>query len=529
MSVELFYNKEGRQKMLNGVKKLADAVKVTLGPKGRNVIIRSQDPNYRYPLITKDGVTVADKVDLPDKIENMGAQMIQQAAKKTVILAGDGTTTSTILAQALILGGVDALDNGANPMDLKRGIDKAVTNVVTSLKKIAVQINGDNDKIRNIATISANNDAEIGNHIADTMALIGDDGYISLRESKSGKISVEVLNKYPIESGYLSPDFINNKETGTVEFKNAYILVYDRKISTLQDIEGALKIAIDAKRPLLVIADDIDGDAKSTMITNKLQRGHQFAAIRLPGSGMAQKELLNDICVVTGATLISEEHGLKLSDVKKESLGQAKSISIAKEFTFISGPHGEKEAVAERTKQLRQNIINSRNEFEIPVITLRIAMINNAMAIMYVGAPTDMELREKGYRVDDAVKATRAAIEEGIVPGGGVAYLRCMQALQLLEGANDDETAGINIVLRAIEEPIRQILFNAGLNTSILDNLRNDADGVDYGYNAKNDKYEHFFETGIIDPCKVSRVALENAASVAGMFITCECVISDIG
>lgn len=528
MISNLAYGDEGRKKMQAGVDKLANAVKVTLGPKGRNVTIRSMDPNYRAPTITKDGVYVADMIELPDKIEDMGAQMIKQAAKKTNSQAGDGTTTSTILAQKIIADGMLALNTGTNPVDLKKGIDKAVENVVASLKKMAVKINGNNDIIRNIATVSANNDTEIGGYIAEAMSIIGEEGYISMQESITGKMSVEVLDGFPIDKGYLSSDFVNNKEDGTVIFENPLILLYDRKISIVSDIEGVLTIAIRSKRPLLIIAEDVDGDALSTMVANKIRQGTQFAAIKLPGSGMAQKEFLEDICITTGGTLISEMQGLKLENTTVELLGQAKKVVIARESTFITGGKGKKDVIKDRICQLKQNILESKNEQEISRLKFRLAIVANAIAVFRIGSPTNLETKEKGFRVQDAIRATEAAVAEGIVPGGGVAYIRCIQALQLLEGDNDDEDAGIAIILRAIEEPIRQILLNAGLPDSVLDAVRTNAKGIDYGYNAKNDKYESFYKTGIIDPCKVERVALENAASVAAMFLTTECVMSDV-
>lgn len=536
MVTQLKYGPEARQSMKDGVDKLANAVKVTLGPKGRNVAIKSNDPNSLAPVMTKDGVTVAKTINLCDKWEDMGAQLLKEAAVKTAGQAGDGTTTATILGQAIISRSLEAIDDGANPMDLKRGFDKAVKSVVASLKDIAQEINGDYDKIRNIATISANNDAEIGKLIGDAMEQVGENGRIVMQESRTEETHIEVIDGLQIQKGYISPAFINNQQTGHVEFEDALILIYDKKISLLHDIQPILEMAIGnpglqnpiPSYPLLIIADDVDGEALATMTTNAQRKGFKFCAIKLPGHGMAQKELLTDIAISVGATLVSEEQGYVLRDTPRTFLGKAKKIMISKNNTVIFGAGGKRESIQARIDLLKESIKTEENKYEIERTKMRLAMISNGIAMMHIGAPTPIEAKEKSFRIEDAVLATRAAIEEGVVPGGGVAYIRCIQALELVDGDNADEGLGIAIIMEALEAPLRQILHNAGLSSFHVANIKEDPAGVDYGYNAKNDKYENFFESGIIDPCKVSRVALENAVSVASMFILTEAAICDV-
>ncbi len=524
MITNLLYNKEARQKMKAGVDKLADAVKVTLGPKGRNVIIRSQNPN-QSATITKDGVTVARTINLPDKVEDMGAQLIKEAATKTAVIAGDGTTTATILAQAIISHGIDALDAGANPIDLKKGIDRAVTCVVENLHKIAQPIGDDNNKIRNIATISANNDEAIGKLIGDAMKLIGNDGYISMQISQTEETSIEVVHGLQIDKGFLSPYFMTNPAKNQVEFENSLILLYDKKISFIYDIEPILEMALKVKRPILIIADDVDGEALATLVSNKMQKGHKFAALKIPGFGEEQKAFMEDIATITGATLISEEKGHKLRSTTADMLGSAKNITITKEMTTIVGGNGTKSAIQGRQDEAQ--IENTSNIFAKERLKLRLAKISGGMAIMSIGAPTDLEREEKKYRIDDAICATKAAISEGIVPGGGVAYIQCAQPLEHLESTNKDEEIGIGIISQVLRHPLLQILENAGIKEDVITKLIAFSEGVDYGYNAKTETYERFFQTGVIDPCKVTRTALENAASIASMFLLTECVISD--
>lgn len=523
------YKGEARNKMKAGVDKLADAVKVTIGPKGRNVAIRNLSPNSTVPIMTKDGVTVAKTINLADKVEDMGAQLVKEAAIKTMIMAGDGTTTSTVLAQKIISEGMAALEKGANPMDLKRGIDKAVECAVAHLNKISTQVNGDSEKIKNIATISANNDEEIGKIISEAMMKVGIDGHVYQQESKDGRTYIEVIEGLQIDKGYITPHFINNQRSGCVEFKDPYILIYDKKISMLYDIEPILEKVVQAKKPLLIIADDVDGEALNVMVTNKLRKGLEFAAIKIPGFGMAQKEFLEDVAIATGATVISEEQGYKLRDTHMELLGRAKHITIDRNKTVVIGGIGKKDKVNDRIESLKSLILESKNEFEQQRLKLRLAILSEGVAIMNVGAPTEIEMKEKGYRIEDALCATRAAIEEGIVPGGGVSYIKCIASVQLLESDNTDEETGIDIILSALEEPILQILANAGivLADGVVQKIK-EGKKVDHGFNAKTGIYENFFTTGVIDPCKVARVALENAASVAAMFLTTECVISDI-
>lgn len=530
MIVDLLQGDEARQKMLVGVNKLADAVKVTLGPKGRNAAIRQLNRPDAPPRLTKDGAEVARTINLPDQYEDMGAQLIKNSALQTMIVAGDGTTTATILAQAIINSGVAAVNAGANPVDLKRGMDKAVDHVVGFIKGISIPVSGDNEKILGIATISANNEPEIGAMIADAMAKVGEHGHIWLQKSLNEKTYIEIIGGIHFENGYLSPYYVNNPAKASVDFENAYILLYDKKISQLIDIEHVCGMAISENRPLLIIAEDVDGDAAQTLITNKLRGGRQFAAVKTPGAGINQKEFMEDLAAMTGATLISEEKGHKLSAVTKGMLGQAKTITISKSTTVIVGGSGSKQAIEDRMVQIKAMIEDTKYEVERERQKLRLARITNGIAIMYVGAPSDVEMEEKRMRVEDALLATKAAIAEGVVAGGGVAYLRAIDGLADWRIANirmPDEITGALIIEDALRSPLRQILINAGRSKKdyleIISRVENgnDAD-FSFGYNAKTDRYENLVTGGVIDPAKVARTALQHAASVAAMFLTTE-------
>lgn len=528
MLTELLYGDEARQEMLKGVNILANAVKITLGPKGRNVSIRQLNRPDAPPRLTKDGAEVAKTINLQEKYQDMGAQLLKEAALKTMFAAGDGTTTATILGQAIIQGGMKALKDNANPVDIKKGIDKAVSEVVKYIKSIAQPIDNDYEKIRSIATISANNEPEIGNMIAEAMAKVGINGHIWLQKSTTGETKIDVIGGTYFENGYITPYFVNNMEKASVEFEDAYILLYDKKISFLKDIETALSIAVTDKKPLLIIAEDMDGDALSVMVTNKLQRQYSFAAVKTPGSGINQKEFLEDLAAITGGTLISEEQGTKLSQITRAALGKAKKISITKSSTTIFGGAGKKEAIADREMQVRAMMADTKFDVEKERQRLRLARLTNGIATMYVGAPSDIEMEEKRMRVEDALYATRAAIEEGIVPGAGSTYIRAMKILNGMQGSNKDEQTGINLIYNCLIAPLTQILLNAGKEPNeIIEKIKNSPTSPDFGYNAKNDRYEALFSTGIIDPAKVARAALENAASVGAMFLTMECAIID--
>lgn len=530
MPQDLFYNKEARSKMYAGVKKLTDAVKVTLGPKGRNVAI-----NNLYPptitSMTKDGVTVAARINLSDNVENMGAHLVKEAATQTAKLAGDGTTTATLLAQVLIEKGIEAIDAGANPINLKKGMDKAVVAVVKYLGKIAEPISGDFDKIRNIATVSANNDAAIAYLITSAMEKIGIYGYISMEESKNYSTTIEVVDGIHIEKGLISPYFINKPGENMADFENALILLHDRKISFLSDIQPVLQMALTHKRPLVIIAEDVDGEALQTMLINAAQQKLPFAAVKMPGFGEEQQAFLEDLAILTGGRLVSDQKGDVLADTPFNHLGQAKRITITQTSTVIKGGHGKKSEIETRIKDIHAQMENHTNDFAKERLRVRLARVSNSRAIMHVGAPTPVELKEQLMRIDDALRATRAAVEEGIIPGGGIAYLKAIQAVQLVEGDNGDEAIGISIVEECLQAPIRQILFNSGLDKKsddIITRLTENTYGNDFGFNAKTEAFERFFETGIIDPVKVARAALEHAASVAGMFWLMECVIVDV-
>lgn len=523
MAKQLFFNTEARNKMKRGVDALADAVKVTLGPKGRNVVIEKK---FGAPGITKDGVSVAKEIELEDPIENLGAQMVKEVASKTADVAGDGTTTATVLAQSIISEGLKNVAAGANPMDLKRGIDKAVAIVVENLKKQSERVGNDNTKIEQVASISANNDAEIGKLIAQAMAKVGNEGVITVEEAKGTETTVEVVEGMQFDRGYLSAYFVTNTEKMLADLQNPYILIYDKKVSTLKDILPILESVVQSGRPLLIIAEDVDGEALSTLVVNKLRGSLKIAAVKAPGFGDRRKEMLQDIAALTGGIVISEEQGYKLENATMEYLGQAESITIDKDNTTIVGGKGQKENIDGRINQIKSQIETTTSDYDREKLQERLAKLSGGVAVLYVGAASEMEMKEKKDRVDDALHATRAAVEEGIVPGGGVAYIRSVEALNGIKGDNIDETTGIAIVRRALEEPLRQIVANAGIEGSIV--VQKVKEGTaDFGFNARTEQYENMLAAGVIDPTKVSRVALENAASIASMLLTTECVIAD--
>jgi len=523
MAKQLFFNIEARNKMKRGVDALADAVKVTLGPKGRNVVIEKK---FGAPSVTKDGVSVAKEIELEDAIENMGAQMVKEVASKTADIAGDGTTTATVLAQSIISEGLKNVAAGANPMDLKRGIDKAVLAVVENLKKQSEKVGNDNQKIEQVASISANNDSAIGKLIAQAMAKVGNEGVITVEEAKGTETTVEVVEGMQFDRGYLSPYFVTNTEKMQVELQNPYILIYEKKVSTLKDILPILESVVQSGRPLLIIAEDVDGEALATLVVNKLRGSLKIAAVKAPGFGDRRKEMLQDIAVLTGGTVISEDQGYKLENATIASLGQAESITIDKDNTTIVNGKGEKEGIVGRVNQIKSQIETTTSDYDREKLQERLAKLSGGVAVLYIGAATEVEMKEKKDRVDDALHATRAAVEEGIVPGGGVAYIRAIESIENISTENNDEKTGLVIVRRALEEPLRQIVANAGLEGSII--VQKIREGkADFGFNARTETYENMFAAGVIDPTKVSRVALENAASIAGMLLTTECVIAD--
>ena len=523
MAKDITYNVEAREALKRGVDQLANAVKVTLGPKGRNVII---DKKYGAPHITKDGVTVAKEIELNDAAENLGAQLVKEVASKTGDQAGDGTTTATVLAQAIVSVGLKNVTAGANPLDLKRGIDKAVVAVVEEIKKNAVVVGNDFDKIEQVATISANNDAEIGKLIADAMRMVSKDGVITIGEAKGMDTTIDVVQGMQFDRGYISPYFVTNTETMLAEMDKPYILIYDKKISNLKELLPVLEPAVQSGRPLLIIAEDVDSEALTALVVNRLRAQLKICAVKAPGFGDRRKEMLEDIAILTGGTVISEEKGIQLSQATIEMLGTAETINISKENTTIVNGAGNKEAIAARIGQIKAQIAATKSTYDKEKLQERLAKLAGGVAQLNVGAASEVEMKEKKDRVDDALSATRAAIEEGIVPGGGVMYIRAQKALEGLKGENEDEQTGIEIIRRAIEEPLRQIVSNAGKEGAVVvDKVRNGE--ADYGYNARKDTYENLFEVGVVDPAKVTRVALENAASVAGMFLTTECVIVD--
>ena len=512
---------EARERLKVGIDALANAVKVTLGPKGRNVVI---DKKFGAPHITKDGVSVAKEVELDEPIANMGAQMVKEVASKTGDDAGDGTTTATVLAQSIVNVGLKNVTSGANPMELKKGIDTAVAKVVESIRTQAQEIGDDNEKIEQIARISANGDEEIGRLIAEAMEKVGREGVITVEEAKGTETTVEVVEGMQFDRGYISPYFVTNTEKMEADLDNPFILIHDKKISTMKDILPVLEQTAQSGRPLLIIAEDVDGEALATLVVNRLRGSLKVAAVKAPGFGDRRKEMLQDLAVLTGGTVISEETGLKLENTTIEMLGTAEKITIDKENTTVVNGSGTKDAIDARAAQIKAQIANTTSDYDREKLQERLAKLAGGVAVLYVGAASEVEMKEKKDRVDDALSATRAAVEEGIVPGGGVAYIRAIDALENLKGESDDETTGIEIVKRAIEEPLRQIVFNAGKEGAVVvQKVREGKD--DYGYNARVDAYQNFYKTGVIDPAKVTRVALENAASIAGMFLTTECVL----
>ena len=522
MAKDIRYNVEARELLKEGVDALCNAVKVTLGPKGRNVII---DKKFGAPQVTKDGVTVAKEVELEDTFANMGAQMVREVASKTNDDAGDGTTTATVLAQSLISVGIKNVTAGANPMDLKRGMDAAVEKVVESLKAQSQVVGSDFAKIEQVATISANNDRKIGKLIAEAMAKVNNEGVITVEEAKGTETHVDVVEGMQFDRGYISAYFITDTEKMEAQLDKPYILITDKKISTMKEIMGILEPVAQSGRSLLIIAEDVDGEALSALVVNKLRGTLKIAACKAPGFGDRRKEMLEDIATLTGATVISTDKGMKMEDAGLEALGTAEKITLNKENTTIVDGAGKKEAIAARVQQIRASIDNASSDYDREKLQERLAKLSGGVAVLYVGAATEVEMKEKKDRVDDALAATRAAVEEGIVPGGGVAYIRAVKSLEGLKGENDDQTTGIQIVKRAIEEPLRQIVANAGGEGSVVVNKVKEGSGA-FGYNARDDRYEDMLAAGIIDPTKVSRVALENAASIASMFLTTECVLA---
>lgn len=521
---EIVYGFEAREALKRGVNALADAVKVTLGPKGRNVVL---EKSFGAPAITKDGVTVAKEIELQDKIENMGAQMVKEVASKTNENAGDGTTTATLLAQAIYVNGLKNVTAGSNPMDIKRGIDKAVAEVVKSLQRQTQQIGDSLEKIEQVAAVSANNDLSIGKLIADAMSKVGKEGVITIEEAKGIETSVKVVEGMQFDRGYISPYFVTNTEKMEVEYENPWILIYDKKISAMKDFLPILEKVIQTGRPLLVIAEDLEGEALATLVVNRLRGTLKVVAVKAPGFGDRRKEMLEDIAILTGGTVISEEKGYKLEDADLSYLGQAARITIDKDNTTIVSGAGEKKQIEARINQIKAQIKTTTSDYDREKLQERLAKLAGGVAVIQVGAASEVEMKERKDRFDDALHATRAAIEEGIVAGGGVAFIRAIEDIRDLKGENEDENIGIKIIIRALEEPLRQIVENAGLEGSVVvQKVREGKD--DFGYNARTEQYENLMQTGVIDPTKVARIALENAASIAGMLLTTECVISEI-
>lgn len=524
MAKEIKFDVEARDLLRKGVNELANAVKVTLGPKGRNVILQK---SYGAPQITKDGVTVAKNIDLKCPYENMGAQLIKEVASKTNDDAGDGTTTATVLAQSIINVGLKNVTAGANPMDLKRGIDKAVAAIVEDLKKQSVAVAKDIKRIEHVAEISANGDKKIGALIAEAMEKVHTEGVITVEEAKGTETSVDIVEGMQFDRGYISPYFVTDTEKMECQMENPYILLYNKKISVIKDILPLLEKGLQTGKPLLIIAEDIDSEALATLVVNRLRGGLKVCAVKAPGFGDRRKEMLQDIAILTGGTVISEETGLSLENATIEMLGKAEKITIDKDNTTIVNGSGDKDAIQERVAQIRAQMANTTSDYDREKLQERLAKLSGGVAVLYVGAPSEVEMKEMKDRVEDALSATRAAIEEGTVPGGGTAYIRAASALKKLKGENDDETTGIEIIKRAIEEPLRQIAQNAGLEGAVVVQKVKDGKG-DFGYNARKGVYEHLNESGVIDPAKVSRVALESAASIAGMFLTTMCVVAEI-
>ena len=521
MAKEILFNIDARDQLKKGVDALANAVKVTLGPKGRNVIIEKK---FGAPHITKDGVTVAKEIELADAYQNTGAQLVKEVASKTGDDAGDGTTTATVLAQAIVAEGLKNVTAGASPMDIKRGIDKAVAKVVESIKSQAETVGDNYDKIEQVATISANNDPVIGKLIADAMRKVSKDGVITIEEAKGTDTTIGVVEGMQFDRGYLSAYFVTNTEKMECEMEKPYILIYDKKISNLKDFLPILEPAVQTGRPLLVIAEDVDSEALTTLVVNRLRSQLKICAVKAPGFGDRRKEMLEDIAILTGGVVISEEKGLKLEQATIEMLGTADKVTVSKDYTTIVNGAGAKENITERCDQIKAQIVATKSDYDREKLQERLAKLSGGVAVLYVGAASEVEMKEKKDRVDDALRATRAAIEEGIIPGGGVAYIRAIDSLEGLTGDNADETTGIGIIKRAIEEPLREIVANAGKEGAVVVQKVREGKG-DFGYNARTDVYENLHAAGVVDPAKVARVALENAASIAGMFLTTECVI----
>ncbi len=521
MAKEILFNIDARDQLKKGIDTLANAVKVTLGPKGRNVIIEKK---FGAPHITKDGVTVAKEVELSDAYQNTGAQLVKEVASKTGDDAGDGTTTATVLAQAIVAEGLKNVTAGASPMDIKRGIDKAVAKVVDSIKSQAEKVGDNYDKIEQVASVSANNDPVIGKLIADAMRKVSKDGVITIEEAKGTDTTIGVVEGMQFDRGYLSAYFVTNTEKMECEMEKPYILIYDKKISNLKDFLPILEPAVQTGRPLLVIAEDVDSEALTTLVVNRLRSQLKICAVKAPGFGDRRKEMLEDIAVLTGGVVISEEKGLKLEQATIEMLGTADKITVSKDNTTIVNGAGDKQNIKERCEQIKAQIAATKSDYDKEKLQERLAKLSGGVAVLYVGAASEVEMKEKKDRVDDALRATRAAIEEGIVPGGGVAYIRALDALEGFKGDNIDETTGVDIIKRAIEEPLRQIVANAGKEGAVVVHKVREGKG-DFGYNARTDVYENLHAAGVVDPAKVARVALENAASIAGMFLTTECVI----
>lgn len=525
MAKDIIYGNEARLKIKEGVDKLANAVKVTLGPCGRNVVLEKK---YGPSTITKDGISVAKEIELTDSVENIGAQLIKEVASKTNDGAGDGTTTATVLAQSIYNNSLKYVTSGANPVEIKKGIDLAVENVIAEIKNISKEIDNNSSDIEQVATISANNDSEIGKMIAEAMAKVGKDGVITVEEAKGTQTSVKVVEGMEFDRGYLSPYFVTNTEKMTVEMENPYILITDKKISALKELLPILESVAQSGKPLLIIAEDVDGEALTTLVVNRLRIGLKICAVKVPGFGDRKKEILQDIAIVTGGNVISEEQGRKLENITIEDLGKAEKINISKDNTVIVNGNGNKGAINDRANQIRSQIENTKSEYDKEKLQERLAKISGGVAVLYIGASTEVEMKEKKDRVDDALHATRAAVQEGIVPGGGVTLLRCSEKIINLKGENEDQKLGINIVYKTLFAPIKTILSNAGEeNIDVIINAILNNSG-DYGYNARLKKFENFFKTGVIDPAKVTRLAIENAASISGLLITSDCVISDI-
>jgi len=524
MAKDIIFGMEARGSLKVGVDKLSNAVKVTLGPKGRNVII---DKKFGAPIISKDGVTVAKDIELPNPVENMGAQMVREVASKTADVAGDGTTTATVLAQAIFNNGLKNVTAGANPMDLKRGIDKAVEKVIENLKSQSKEVGDSNEMVEQVATISANNDSSIGKLIAEAMSKVKKEGVITIEEAKGTETSVKVVEGMQFDRGYISPYFVTDTEKMEAVYEDPFILIFDKKISTMKDFLPILEKVVQTGRPLLIIAEDVDGEALATLVVNKLRGSLKIAAVKAPGFGDRRKAMLEDVAILTGGTVISEEQGYKLENADLSHLGKAEKITIDKDNTTIVSGKGDKEMIKARVNQIKSQMENTTSDYDREKLQERLAKLAGGVAVLYVGAASEVEMKEKKDRFDDALHATRAAVEEGIVPGGGVAYIRAISALDNLKGDNEDENTGIAIVRRALEEPLRIIVENAGVEGSIVAQKVKEGK-EDFGYNARTEVYEHLYQSGVIDPTKVTRVALENAASIASMLLTTECVLAEV-